>query len=103
LLLHSERRPKVILTLGSTANLSNLKRSALNKFNWQNPSQAKPEVSQNAQSIIHLGYGVQWQRTFFCRSGDAFSAMILASQSEFWRKIFKKKKRKFPLSTLIQP
>jgi hypothetical protein len=81
-----ERRPKVILTLGSTANLSNLEAIRVKQIQLADPSQAKPDVSQ-MPSIIHLGYGVHGNEPSSAEAAMLSAYWILASQSDLAKNI----------------
>lgn len=50
-------RPKIILTISSTAQLANLEEIRLAQLQLADPSKPKPDVS-TMPSIMHLRYGV---------------------------------------------
>lgn len=76
-----EHRPKVILTITSSANLANLEQIRLAQLQLADPSQSKPDVSQ-MPSIIHLGYGVHGNEPSSAEAAMLSAYWLLASQSE---------------------
>lgn len=76
-----ELRPKVILTITSSANLANLEQIRLAQLQLADPSQSKPDVSQ-MPSIIHLGYGVHGNEPSSAEAAMLSAYWLLASQSE---------------------
>jgi len=76
-----ERRPKIILTIASTRNLSNLEQIRVTQLQLADPSQAKPDVSK-MPAIIHMGYGVHGNEPSSAEAAMLSAYWLLASQSE---------------------
>jgi hypothetical protein len=76
-----ERRPKIILTIASTGNFSNLEQIRLTQLQLADPSKPKPDV-RRMPAIIHLGYGVHGNEPSSAEAAMLSAYWLLASQSE---------------------
>ncbi|WP_425639332.1 M14 metallopeptidase family protein [Algoriphagus yeomjeoni] len=76
-----EHRPKIILTIASSAHLGNLEEIRLAQLQLADPSQPKPDVSA-MPSIMHLGYGVHGNEPSSAEAAMLSAYWLLASQSE---------------------
>ena len=76
-----ERRPKVILTISSPANMGNLEEIRKTQLQLADPSQAKPDVN-SMPSIIHQGYGVHGNEPSSAEAAMLTAYWLMASQSD---------------------
>lgn len=76
-----ERRPKVILTIASAANMGNLEQIRKKQLQLADPSQPKPDVN-SMPSIVHQGYGVHGNEPSSAEAAMLTAYWLLASQSD---------------------
>jgi hypothetical protein len=76
-----ERRPKVILTIASAGNMTNLEQIRLKQVQLADPSKPKPDVS-SMPSVIHQGYGVHGNEPSSAEAAMLTAYWLLASQSD---------------------
>ncbi len=76
-----ERRPKVILTIASAANMGNLEQIRQKQLQLADPSQPKPDVN-SMPSIVHQGYGVHGNEPSSAEAAMLTAYWLLASQSD---------------------